>query len=137
RVDTHRGFIWASLAGEGPSLDEHLGIAKEFIDEVVDVSPAGEIALTARRQRYGYEGTWKLQMENAVDGYHPNFVHQSFGSAMKTLLAGRFKADFTAAFNDQSPAVSRDLVNGYGVLDLRCLAPYAAAVLNGGGVNFA
>jgi phenylpropionate dioxygenase-like ring-hydroxylating dioxygenase large terminal subunit len=135
RIGTHRGFIWASLVGDGPSLDEHLGIAKEFIDEVVDVSPAGEIALTARRQRYGYEGTWKLQMENAVDGYHPNFVHQTFGNAMKKLLAGRFKADFTAAFNDQSAAVSRDLGNGHGVLDMRCFAPYAADERNGGGFN--
>ena len=137
RVGTHRGFIWASLAADGPTLSEHLGLAGTFLDQVVDVSPVGEIALTARRQRYGYDGSWKLQMENAVDGYHPNFVHQSFGVAMKKLLAGRLKVDFSGAFNDSSAAVSRDLGNGHGVLDMRCFAPYAADERNGGGFNLA
>ncbi len=137
RVGTHRGFIWASLAPDGPSLDEHLGLAKGFIDAVVDVSPVGEIALTAGCQRYGYDGTWKLQMENGVDGYHPNFVHQSFATAMKKLFAGRFTADFSAAFSDSSPAVSRDLGHGHGVLDMRCFAPYGADERNGGGFNLA
>jgi len=137
RVDSHRGFVWASLAPDGPSLDEHLGPAKRFIDEVVDVSPVGEVALTAGCQRYGYDGTWKLQMENGVDGYHPNFVHQSFAAAMKKIFVGRFTADFSAAFSDASPAVSRDLGNGHGVLDMRCFGPYAADERNGGGFNLA
>lgn len=137
RVGTHRGFVFASLAASGPSLKEHLGLAANFIDEVVDVSPRGEIALTTRRQRYGYDGSWKMQMENAVDGYHPNFVHQSFGTAMKKLLADRMKADFSAAFSDNSPAQTWDLGNGHGVLDMRCFAPYAADERNGGGFNLA
>ncbi len=137
RIGIHRGFIFASLAASGPTLDQHLGLAKRFIDEVVDVSPQGRIALNTRRQRYGYDGSWKLQMENAVDGYHPNFVHQSFGTAMRKLLADRMKADFSAAFSDQSPACTWDLGNGHGVLDMRCFAPYAADERNGGGFNLA
>jgi phenylpropionate dioxygenase-like ring-hydroxylating dioxygenase large terminal subunit len=137
RVGMHRGFIWASLAPDGPSLEEHLGPARAFIDEVVNVSPAGEVALTAGRQRYRYDGSWKFQMENGVDAYHPNFVHQSFAVAMKKLLADRLTADFSAAFNDASPAVARDLGNGHGALDMRCFAPFAADERNGGGFNLA
>ena len=74
RTGIYRGFIWASLAADGPSLDEHLGGAREYIDEICDVSPAGEIELTAGCQRLGYDGNWKIQMDN-IDGYHPNFVH--------------------------------------------------------------
>jgi phenylpropionate dioxygenase-like ring-hydroxylating dioxygenase large terminal subunit len=137
RVATYRGFIWASLSADGPSLDEHLGAAKAYIDEVVDVSPRGELALSTGAQRYRYDGTWKFQMENGVDAYHPNFVHQSFATVMKKLLADRLTADFGAAFSDSSPAVARDLGNGHSALDMRCFAPFTADERNGGGFNLA
>src|SRR5205823_1230154 len=39
RVATYRGFIWASLISDGPSLEEHLGPVTSFLDEFCDVSP--------------------------------------------------------------------------------------------------
>lgn len=135
RLGSYRGFIWASLAADGPALDEHLGLAREYLDQYCDASPLGEIALAADSQRYGYDGNWKLQMENAVDGYHPNFVHQSFATIMLRVFGDRLKADFTAAFSDASPAASRALENGHGVLDMRVYAPFTADERNGGGFN--
>ena len=137
RLGMYRGFIWASLADAGPSIEEHLGPVRDLIDQVVGVSPVGEIALTTRSQRFGYDGTWKLQMENAVDGYHVNFVHQSFAQVQKKALAGRYAADFSTSWSDTSPAVTRDLGNGHGILDKRCFAPYAADERNAGGFNLA
>jgi nitrite reductase/ring-hydroxylating ferredoxin subunit len=114
RVASYRGFIFASLAPEGPSLAEHLGNAMAFLDLLVDLSPTGEIYLGAAGQHhYGYPGNWKLQAENGVDGYHPNFVHQAFlegasrsGAAMRAFGAG-------------SAASAADLGNGHALLDLR------------------
>lgn len=133
RIGIYRGFVWASLAQEGPSLEAHLGAAKEYLDEICDVSPVGEIELTAGSQRFGYDGNWKLQMENGVDGYHPNFVHQSFAIIMKEVLGDRMKVDFTTTYGDDSPAVSRDLGNGHGVIDQRVFAPTSADERSGGG----
>jgi len=133
RIGVYRGFVWASLAADGPSLDEHLGVAREYLDEICDISPLGEIELTAGCQRFGYDGNWKLQMENGVDGYHPNFVHQSFAAVMQEVLGDRMKTDFRTTYGDDSPAVSRDLGNGHGVLDQRVFAPTSADERNGGG----
>jgi len=132
RVGLYRGFIWASLTPDGPSLDEHLGFAKDYIDEMCGISPAGELELTAGRQRFGYDGNWKLQMDN-VEGYHPNFVHYSFAVTMKEVLGDRMKVDLQGAYAEGTPAVARDLGNGHGVLDQRVFAPTSADERNGGG----
>jgi phenylpropionate dioxygenase-like ring-hydroxylating dioxygenase large terminal subunit len=132
RVGVYRGFIWASLASDGPSLDEHLGLAKGYIDEICGISPVGELELTAGCQRFGYDGNWKLQMDN-LEGYHPNFVHYSFAVTMKEVLGDRMKVDLQAAYAEGTPAVARDLGNGHGVLDQRVFAPTSADERNGGG----
>ena len=60
------------------SLTEHLGKAAEQIDLFVDLSPVGEIDARGGIHKYSYRGNWKLQIENSMDGYHPNFVHKTF-----------------------------------------------------------
>jgi len=76
-VDLYRGFVFASLASDGPSLDDHLGRMKANIDDLVDRAPDGEIALDAGVHRYRYRGNWKLQLENVLDSYHVPFSHAS------------------------------------------------------------
>jgi len=84
RVDQYRGFVFASLAEEGITLDEHLGdLAKEQIDRFCDLSPVGEIEVRAGSNKYSYLGNWKFQAENAQDFYHVNFTHQSFFGAAR------------------------------------------------------
>ena len=43
RVDSYRGFVFASLAAEGPSLAEFLGEAKIAFDDMCDRAPEGEV----------------------------------------------------------------------------------------------
>jgi phenylpropionate dioxygenase-like ring-hydroxylating dioxygenase large terminal subunit len=77
RMDSYRGFVFASMSREGPSLREYLGSATSSIDEVVDKAPDGEIDLRGGVHKYVYRGNWKLQLENVVDMYHVPFSHQS------------------------------------------------------------
>jgi benzoate/toluate 1,2-dioxygenase subunit alpha len=78
RTQIYRGLIFASLNPQVHSLEEHLGSAKELIDLVMDASPAGAISLTTGSLKFSYPGNWKFVLENTVDGYHGNYVHQSF-----------------------------------------------------------
>jgi benzoate/toluate 1,2-dioxygenase subunit alpha len=77
RVGQYRGFVFASLAANGPSFDDHIGPIKGNIDDLVDRAPDGELALDAGMHRYVYNGNWKLQVENVLDSYHVPFGHAS------------------------------------------------------------
>lgn len=77
RVESYRGFVFASLSGGVPALDDHLGQMKANIDDLADRAPDGEIALDAGVHRYRYRGNWKLQLENVLDSYHVPFSHAS------------------------------------------------------------
>ncbi len=77
RVGIYRGFVFASLAKEGGSFDDHIAPMKANIDDLVDRAPDGEIAFDAGMHRYVYRGNWKLQIENVLDSYHVPFSHAS------------------------------------------------------------
>jgi phenylpropionate dioxygenase-like ring-hydroxylating dioxygenase large terminal subunit len=114
RVGTYRGFVFGSLAANGISLDEHLGAAKDQIDLFVDLSPEGELDVRAGVNKYSYTGNWKLQIENAIDGYHPNLVHQSTFE----IIRKRSKSAMDV-FTGNSIGETRDLGNGHVMLDFR------------------
>jgi hypothetical protein len=116
RVDSYRGFVFASMAPDGPGLVQHLGNAATYIDLLVDLSPSGRLLLGAPGEsRYSYPGNWKIQSENGVDGYHANFVHQAFLEG----AAPDHKA--LKMFAGGSPCQSADLGNGHGLLDQRAV----------------
>ena len=77
RVDSYRGFVFASLAPTGPSLLEHLGDMTEAFDNIVDRAPDGVVTMSEHHFRLMYRGNWKLHHENGNDGFHPSFVHES------------------------------------------------------------
>ncbi|MBM9464501.1 Rieske 2Fe-2S domain-containing protein [Aeromicrobium sp. YIM 150415] len=77
RVESHAGFIFASFAAEGPSLAEFLGHAAPYLDLIAQQGPEG-IRIDAGYHHIGYDGNWKLQVENTIDNYHFGFVHRSF-----------------------------------------------------------
>jgi phenylpropionate dioxygenase-like ring-hydroxylating dioxygenase large terminal subunit len=110
RVDSYRGLIFASLSSDGETLREHLGRATEFIDGAFDLAPAGTVRLRAGVHRYSYPGNWKLQSENGVDGYHPNFVHRAF---IETSHFG------LKLFGGKSKGRAGSLGHGHGLLDMR------------------
>ena len=81
RVAIYRGFVFASLAAEGPSLEEFLGPAKLAFDDMCDRSPEGEVAIVPTCFRVIQRSNWKLFMENQLDALHPSVTHASVGQA--------------------------------------------------------
>jgi phenylpropionate dioxygenase-like ring-hydroxylating dioxygenase large terminal subunit len=77
RVALYRGFIFASLAESGSSLEEFLGPAKASFDDFVDRAPGGELEVAGGVFKHAYNGNWKLMLENHLDGAHPAWVHAS------------------------------------------------------------
>jgi phenylpropionate dioxygenase-like ring-hydroxylating dioxygenase large terminal subunit len=75
RVSSYRGFVFASFAPTGITLHEHLGAATRLIDRSCDLSPVGEIELTAGWVKHRCAANWKTLPENDSDGYHLGFVH--------------------------------------------------------------
>jgi len=84
RVDSYRGFVFASLAADGPSLLEFLGEAKVAFDDMCDRSPLGEVEVVPYCHRMVQQSNWKFFMENQLDALHPSGTHQSTG-----ISAGR------------------------------------------------
>lgn len=115
RVESYRGFVFASFAAEGIPLLDHLGApARAQIDLFCDLSPTGELEVRAGTNKYGFDANWKLQMENSIDGYHPNFVHRSFFQVSESRISTPSKL-----FVGDSTGQTRDLGNGHSMLDSR------------------
>ena len=111
RIDSYRGFVFACLSPTDVSLADHLGIATKLIDRACDLSPEGEIELTAGWIRHRYSANWKMLPENDTDGYHLTFTHASFMKAVSSqynLFAGNEK---------DVRAVLRDWGNGHTEID--------------------
>ncbi len=77
RVAVYRGFLFASLASSGESLESFLGPAKASFDDFVDRAPGGELEVAGGVFKHAYNGNWKLMLENHLDGAHPAYVHAS------------------------------------------------------------
>lgn len=82
RVESYRGFVFGCLDPGAPPLVEHLGNARAYLDVIVGKHPEG-IEVAEGTTPYGYQGNWKLQVENALDFYHLPTTHKSFLDIMK------------------------------------------------------
>jgi fatty-acyl-CoA synthase len=111
RVGSYHGFVFGSLAQDGPSLLEHLGGAIDAFDRLVALSPSGEVELTAGWLKHKVKANWKMLVENETDGYHPQFVHASIFSVTESGIG--------ELYGEKSTAVSRDLGGGHSENDLR------------------
>ncbi len=111
RVASYRGFVFGSMAAEGPTLAEHLGAAAGEIDRLAGLSPEGEVRLDAGWLAHKTRANWKFLAENETDGYHPQFVHGS--------IFGVTGSPIGALYSDRSTAVTRALGNGHSENDLR------------------
>ncbi len=60
-----------------PALAEYLRDAKQMIDLLVDQSEEG-LEILPGTTTYTYDGNWKLQAENGVDGYHLEAIHGNY-----------------------------------------------------------
>lgn len=113
-VEKYRGLVFASLNPDVERLGDYLATAKYYIDLFTDLSPEGELEARSGIHKYGYDGNWKFQMENGVDGYHPNFVHQAFFEMQGKELGRKVIQLFTGG----SACESKDLGNGHSILDM-------------------
>ena len=77
RVESYRGFIFASHSPEGEPLAQFLGGLRSAFDNLVDRAPSGTLTRFGGALRLEYRGNWKMFLENAVDLVHPGFVHKS------------------------------------------------------------
>lgn len=118
RVEAYRGFVFASMAADGPSLADHLGNVAPYMDLRIDAGPEG-LALRSGRQRYSFPFNWKIQCENVVDGYHANFVHSSALSVLGRRPDGTMSTRIFKLAGGESPSEALGLGNGHSVLDQR------------------
>jgi phenylpropionate dioxygenase-like ring-hydroxylating dioxygenase large terminal subunit len=81
RVESYRGFVFASLAESGPTLTEFLGAARVAFDDMCDRAPEGEVEIVPNCFRVVQHSNWKIFLENQLDALHPSVVHQSTGRA--------------------------------------------------------
>src|SRR5205085_10591875 len=85
RVGSYRGFVFASLAADGPSLLEYLGDAKIAFDDMCNRAPEGEVEVVPNCFRVIQHSNWKIFLENQLDALHPSVVHQSTGRAAHNM----------------------------------------------------
>jgi phenylpropionate dioxygenase-like ring-hydroxylating dioxygenase large terminal subunit len=128
RVASYRGFVFASLAAEGPSLEEFLGEAKIAFDDMCDRSPEGEVEVVPVCHRVIQHSNWKFFMENQMDALHPSVTHQSSGIAAgrveKRLKAQQqavplyyhYLSTFASSFEQWDSVQTINFPRGHGVL---------------------
>jgi phenylpropionate dioxygenase-like ring-hydroxylating dioxygenase large terminal subunit len=98
RVKSYRGFVFASEAKDGPDLEDFLGYMTTSFDDMVDRAPGGEIELAGGVFKHGYDGNWKIYLENLCDAAHPIFTHRS------SIEAAQQQSD--EAFSDGSGEIA-------------------------------
>lgn len=77
RLATYRGLIFASLAEEGPSLEEYLGDMRFYLDGIFGLHESGMVVI-GEPQRWRVKADWKSAAENntAGDNYHAPQLHR-------------------------------------------------------------
>jgi phenylpropionate dioxygenase-like ring-hydroxylating dioxygenase large terminal subunit len=87
RVDNYRGFWFASLAHDGPSLREHLAQSTVAFDQLIDRAPGKETEVVGDCFRMVQQSNWKIFLENQLDSSHPGATHESTGHAAMMVEA--------------------------------------------------
>jgi benzoate/toluate 1,2-dioxygenase subunit alpha len=84
-VASHRGFVFARLAGSGPTFAEYFGESLTSIDNMADRSPAGRLEVVGGTLRYMHDCNWKMFIENLNDTMHPMVAHESSAGTARDL----------------------------------------------------
>ena len=122
RMSAYRGFVFGSLSPGAMTLEEHLGEpCMRMIDIFCDASPLGEVEVRAGVQKHAYRGNWK---QIGMDGYHAQFVHESFFTVKAARSAvPRYRDDNRSSYH------ARDLGQGHAMLDMRYSGGTFGAIL--------
>lgn len=116
RVDSYRGFVFASFDPDIVDLGDYLGDARYYLDLVVDAQ-GDRLQIIDGTQEYRMEANWKLLVENSIDGYHAASTHDTYFKYLVDL-----GTDLSVGVN----GVTRDLGNGHAVLEY--LAPWGRPI---------
>jgi phenylpropionate dioxygenase-like ring-hydroxylating dioxygenase large terminal subunit len=128
RVDSYRGFVFASLKSTGPSLLDFLGEAKVAFDDMCDRSPLGEVEAVPVCHRVVQHSNWKFFMENQLDALHPSVTHQSTGVSARRVeqrlktekgsapLFFHYLSTFASSFDQWDSVQTVNFPNGHGIL---------------------
>lgn len=77
RVDSYRGFVFASQSSEGPDLVTFLDGAASSIDNLCDRAPEGEVEVVGGVFQVMQQSNWKVFYENLHDTMHAPATHES------------------------------------------------------------
>ena len=128
RVDSYRGFVFASLSPDGEPLEEFLGDARIAFDDMCDRSPVGEVEIVPVCHRVIQHSNWKFFMENQLDALHPSVTHQSTGVAAGRIeralqkqgetppLYYHYLSAFASSFDKWDSVQTVNFPRGHGVL---------------------
>jgi phenylpropionate dioxygenase-like ring-hydroxylating dioxygenase large terminal subunit len=128
QTDSYRGFVFAKLSPEGPSLIEFLGDGKIAFDDMCDRSPMGEVEVVPVCHRVMQQSNWKFFMENQLDALHPSVTHQSTGIAAgraeRALKAQgttpplyyHYLSTFASSFDQWDSVQTVNFPRGHGIL---------------------
>jgi phenylpropionate dioxygenase-like ring-hydroxylating dioxygenase large terminal subunit len=128
RVDSYRGFVFARLSAEGPSLTEFLGDANVAFDDMCDRSPEGEVEVVPVCHRVVQNSNWKFFMENQLDALHPSVTHQSTGISAGRIerklrdegtqppLYYHYLSTFASSFDQWDSVQTVNFPRGHGIL---------------------
>jgi len=128
RVESYRGFVFASFDAEVQPLPDYLADAREYLDYVCD-QPASGFEILPGTHRYSMRANWKLIVENSVDNYHFVILHQRQVQHMKDIGV---KVGTYGANSDVSNGKS--LGNGHGVTEHQQLASFGRLAGSFGGL---
>ncbi|MWV38454.1 Rieske 2Fe-2S domain-containing protein [Natrialba sp. INN-245] len=77
RVENYKGLVFASIADEGPSLEEYLGDFKWYLDVHLDIAKGG-MEVIGEPHRWRADSDWKSGSDNfSADSYHTGVAHRS------------------------------------------------------------
>jgi 3-phenylpropionate/trans-cinnamate dioxygenase alpha subunit len=92
RVESYRGFIFASFAEGVESLDAYLGEMKWYLESVLNRTAAGWMTLPGVH-KWSLKGNWKLAAEQfSGDNYHVMAGHESM-ARLGLFPAGKTSGD--------------------------------------------
>jgi phenylpropionate dioxygenase-like ring-hydroxylating dioxygenase large terminal subunit len=131
RVESYRGFVFASLVSEGPSLREFLGRSIVAFDDMCDRAPEGEVEVVPNCFRVIQRSNWKIFLENQLDALHPSVTHQSTGRAAheveKSIEAQTGRAPLSYHMLSAFATVTIDQWDAFQTLNY----PYGHCILTG------
>jgi len=117
RFEQYRDFCFVCFDRDAPSLVDHLGRAREFLDLVIDQGETG-MSIVGGTQEYAIRANWKLLTENSIDGYHAATTHATYLDYLKNSSG--------SLVNVALDGVAHDLGGGHAVLEYK--APWGRPV---------